>query len=245
MLTHAEPRLKPLPDPFLASAANTGTQKRSHSYSGYIPYHLRLTLENLGNGAHNGHSVSPRCAVAASGSADAGCPPQFCPDTDSETETYVWTQSSRGTLSGVPPPVWNLPLPNVWTVNRVHSGLPPVKNTRYVPYCLQLPSVPAGADYMRQTSMQHNKGVPNVSAAELTSGSRQLVSAGSTRHDGGQCKPCAFVHKGRCTNGTSCDFCHLCSPGEKKRRQREKIKQVKAFCRVRKERFRSIQFYNQ
>ena len=114
MLTHAESRLKPLAHPFLASAANTGTRKRSHSYSGYVLYHVRLTLENLGNEAHNGHRASPRYAVAASSSVDAGCPPQFCPDTDSETETYVWTQSSRGTLSGVAPPVWNLPLPARW-----------------------------------------------------------------------------------------------------------------------------------
>ena len=40
-LTHAEPRLKPLGDTFQASAAETSTHKRSHSYSGYIPYYLQ------------------------------------------------------------------------------------------------------------------------------------------------------------------------------------------------------------
>ena len=37
--THAEPRLKPLGDPFQASSAETSVHKRSHSYSGYIPYY--------------------------------------------------------------------------------------------------------------------------------------------------------------------------------------------------------------
>jgi len=49
-------------------------------------------------------------------------------------------------------------------------------------------------------------------------------SLGSLGHAQGQCRPCAWIHKdaGGCRNGTSCSYCHLCPPGELKRRKREK-----------------------
>jgi len=50
------------------------------------------------------------------------------------------------------------------------------------------------------------------------------ASIGSIEHATGQCRPCAWVHKDAsgCTNGASCTYCHLCPPGELKRRKREK-----------------------
>merc|ERR1712032_1318311 len=46
-------------------------------------------------------------------------------------------------------------------------------------------------------------------------------SLGSRGHHVGQCKPCAFLYSEEgCENGLSCVFCHLCPPGEKKRRQK-------------------------
>jgi hypothetical protein len=50
-------------------------------------------------------------------------------------------------------------------------------------------------------------------------GSDQLPTVGSVGHYLHKCKPCAFVYKKGCTNGTECQFCHLCEPGEKRRRQ--------------------------
>mmetsp|Transcript_60442 Transcript_60442/g.167429 ORF Transcript_60442/g.167429 Transcript_60442/m.167429 type:complete len:258 (+) Transcript_60442:68-841(+) len=62
-----------------------------------------------------------------------------------------------------------------------------------------------------------------TSADELPGpGSAELPSLGSAGHFTGQCKPCVFVSKRGCKSGTACDFCHLCGPGEKKRRQRER-----------------------
>jgi len=53
-------------------------------------------------------------------------------------------------------------------------------------------------------------------------GTAQLPSLGSALHHLGRCKPCAFQRTKGCSNGKDCCFCHLCPPGEKKRRQREK-----------------------
>lgn len=49
-----------------------------------------------------------------------------------------------------------------------------------------------------------------------------LPTVGSAGHIIGACKPCAFIFKGGCQSGTSCQFCHLCSPGEKQRRRKER-----------------------
>jgi hypothetical protein len=67
-----------------------------------------------------------------------------------------------------------------------------------------------------------------------SAGNAGLASMGSALHDAGRCKPCAFVHSKGCTDGAMCQFCHLCEPGEKKRRQREKLKCRKAAYRLRK-----------
>lgn len=48
-----------------------------------------------------------------------------------------------------------------------------------------------------------------------------LPSIGSSRHQMGTCKPCAFFHTRGCQNGKSCVFCHLCPPHEKQRRRRQ------------------------
>lgn len=54
-------------------------------------------------------------------------------------------------------------------------------------------------------------------------GSPELPTAGSAGHRFGGCKPCAFAHTKGCENGVNCQFCHLCEPGEKKRRQKQKV----------------------
>lgn len=47
-----------------------------------------------------------------------------------------------------------------------------------------------------------------------------LPNLGSAMHHQGQCWPCSFFHTRGCENGDSCQFCHLCGPGEKKKRLR-------------------------
>lgn len=52
-----------------------------------------------------------------------------------------------------------------------------------------------------------------------TLGSPGMPTVGSVGHWFGTCKPCAFAFKG-CQNGSACQFCHLCLPGEKQRRRK-------------------------
>lgn len=54
-----------------------------------------------------------------------------------------------------------------------------------------------------------------------------LWSVGSSAHDIGTCKPCAFlwkdITKPGCQNGRECVFCLLCPPGEVKKRKKQKM----------------------
>lgn len=45
---------------------------------------------------------------------------------------------------------------------------------------------------------------------------------GSSRHDHGDCNSCGFYYKGRCNAGMACEYCHLCSKGDVRRRNRKK-----------------------
>eukprot|EP00446_Apocalathium_sp_SHHI-4_P039538 CAMPEP_0177346600 /NCGR_PEP_ID=MMETSP0368-20130122/29272_1 /TAXON_ID=447022 ORGANISM="Scrippsiella hangoei-like, Strain SHHI-4" /NCGR_SAMPLE_ID=MMETSP0368 /ASSEMBLY_ACC=CAM_ASM_000363 /LENGTH=382 /DNA_ID=CAMNT_0018808263 /DNA_START=46 /DNA_END=1191 /DNA_ORIENTATION=- len=69
--------------------------------------------------------------------------------------------------------------------------------------------------------------LPGVAPAPSANGNpgRQVRSSlGSVEHVAGLCKPCAWVHKDAngCKHGASCSYCHLCPPGELRRRKREK-----------------------
>jgi len=59
-----------------------------------------------------------------------------------------------------------------------------------------------------------------------------LPSLGSIGHSVGNCKPCGFLHKAGCGSGAQCNYCHICEPGEKKRRQREKRETLRDAARL-------------
>lgn len=50
----------------------------------------------------------------------------------------------------------------------------------------------------------------------------ELPSVGSAKHAEGLCKRCCFFPKGRCLNGTDCEFCHF--DHEKRKRKKKKKK---------------------
>lgn len=53
-------------------------------------------------------------------------------------------------------------------------------------------------------------------------------------HIRGECSPCAyfFGKVDGCRQGLDCSFCHLCVPGEVKRRKKEKVKALKEQARI-------------
>merc|ERR1712183_673857 len=55
----------------------------------------------------------------------------------------------------------------------------------------------------------------------LELGSPECPTVGSKGHRFADCKPCAFLYTKGCANGVQCSFCHLCEPGEKKKRAKE------------------------
>lgn len=79
----------------------------------------------------------------------------------------------------------------------------------------QLPIPPAPAQ-TRVLRLSDALSLPSL-------GSPQLPTVGSAGHCNGTCKPCIHVDKeAGCKNGVQCLFCHLCPPGELKRRQQAK-----------------------
>jgi len=68
-------------------------------------------------------------------------------------------------------------------------------------------------------------GLWSTGSANHHVGSLGLWSAGSANHHLGTCKPCAFLWKDAngCENGMSCNFCHMCPPGEVKLRKKQKL----------------------
>merc|ERR1712196_539610 len=72
-------------------------------------------------------------------------------------------------------------------------------------------------------------------------GSMLMPTIGSMGHDIGRCKPCAFAYTKGCADGVNCKFCHLCEPGEKKRRRKEKLACRREAARARRESARARQ----
>lgn len=75
------------------------------------------------------------------------------------------------------------------------------------------------------------EGMPMPADSEL--GKPLLPTMGSRAHYTLECKPCAFMWKDGCKSGISCIFCHLCEPGEKKKRKKDKHNVVKGMRQLR------------
>jgi hypothetical protein len=67
---------------------------------------------------------------------------------------------------------------------------------------------------------------PPVAPDHPLLGSPECPTIGSALHCQGACRPCAHAFTKGCANGVGCQFCHLCEPGELKRRQRERRVQL-------------------
>jgi len=78
----------------------------------------------------------------------------------------------------------------------------------------------SGSGYIPASDGRGAADAARETQAEMGTG----PSRGSALHPWGACKPCAFVFQEGCANGADCDFCHLCEPGERKRRKKERRK---------------------
>mmetsp|Transcript_44367 Transcript_44367/g.102487 ORF Transcript_44367/g.102487 Transcript_44367/m.102487 type:complete len:319 (-) Transcript_44367:285-1241(-) len=98
-----------------------------------------------------------------------------------------------------------------------------------VPWPLGIPPPPAEPPVLLPTALL-NDTAPPAQAPVLPEAVTPmgLPSVGSAKHlhRRGKCRPCAHVHSAEgCKNGAECTFCHLCPPGELKRRHKEKRQQ--------------------
>merc|ERR1711879_426602 len=72
--------------------------------------------------------------------------------------------------------------------------------------------------YLPEPMQQSPPGLPEM--PKPTTGLQGLPSIGSWDHHLGTCRPCAYFGERGCESGASCQYCHICPPGELKRRQK-------------------------
>jgi len=146
-----------------------------------------------------------------------GLPPglsSFCSSTSIDDD--LAPAQSQDVYSS-PPPAYEPVLPNLQPV-----ALPP-------PPPMAPPSLPAAAHISELTSLMPPPPPPQAPQLRIAEslpatrlGTPEMPTVGSSGHFLGTCKPCAFLFTKGCGSGVDCSFCHLCPPGEKKRRQKIK-----------------------
>jgi len=112
-------------------------------------------------------------------------------------------------------PTQNIPVKNTF-IEFPNVNTPPFGTSRVVRSC------PPG-----EIVDKENAGnLPPTSAMPFAEGCGGCAeeSCGSFGHPH-DCKPCAWFHHARgCQRGENCEFCHLCPPGEIKRRKKDKYR---------------------
>jgi len=132
---------------------------------------------------------------------------------ETPTNTFSMLPSDGGWPCPIPPPPVAPPVVAPPTQQQAASAVPPEPPAG-------LPAEPAaGSARAKKTPvLMLSEAVPQPAV-----GSSELPTVGSQAHRWGTCSPCAYAHSSRgCKNGVECPFCHLCDPGELKRRQKMK-----------------------
>lgn len=86
-----------------------------------------------------------------------------------------------------------------------------------------------------EPAREEDQSGQEVSPRVLLLSEALVPSVGSALHEQGKCRPCAFLHRADmdpkdgverpgCVNGKDCGYCHLCPPGEIRRRKKEKLR---------------------
>jgi len=97
--------------------------------------------------------------------------------------------------------------------------------------CLGVPALHRPVHEKQPFNLQSKQQVEQL-LSDGFDGDPSAISAGSAEHGSGNCKPCAFLHTKGCENGSNCTFCHLCEPGEKKRRRKDKMEMQKSLRKL-------------
>jgi len=137
----------------------------------------------------------------------------FGSDCETPTAAFSMLPSDGGWPCTIPPPPVTLPVSAPPMPQQAASVMPPELSAGL------LAEPASGSAWAQKT--------PFMMLAEAGSqpevGSNELPTVGSQLHRWGACSPCAHAHSSRgCKNGVECQFCHLCEPGELKRRQKLK-----------------------
>jgi len=100
--------------------------------------------------------------------------------------------------------------------------LPPPPATRAPDFLpTRSPSPPPPPSFSQATELPVPLRLAQV-FPEPDVGTDDAPTLGSRNHRFGTCRPCAFKYTKGCGNGVNCEFCHLCEPGEKKRRAKDR-----------------------
>merc|ERR1712048_399776 len=148
-------------------------------------------------------------AMAAAEAAQVEC----AVGTSDCVETWCLTQF----LATIPPPPFAPPV----LAATLEPTLPPPQ--WHVPGALsEQPDIAAELPVPPPPSMPLLSIPEEISQPML--GTPEMPTVGSLNHCTGTCRPCAHAHSRGCKNGVQCNFCHLCPPGELKRRQKARMK---------------------
>jgi len=162
-----------------------------------------------------------------------GAPPglEEAAEEDEEDESEEATpapESGAAWPASIPPPPLAPPiLAETPVLAEIAPPPPPLQEPSLASLAPSMPLVPAPQLLPPQLPLQMLQGPAfwfsdSVPLPQPVLGSAELPTAGSDRHRFGDCKPCAYANIKGCQNGTQCQFCHLCPPGELKRRQKAK-----------------------
>jgi len=82
----------------------------------------------------------------------------------------------------------------------------------------------------REAALSRSRSAPEILGLLGSMREQASSEAMEQAHKAGTCKPCAYFHQKEdgCRWGFECEFCHVCLPGEIKKRKREKVKAMKA-----------------
>ncbi|CAE7443358.1 unnamed protein product [Symbiodinium sp. CCMP2592] len=128
---------------------------------------------------------------------------------------------AEGVAPLAPPPDWEPTLPP--QVLRLEEALKDEASVSQVHQAAALAAAAAiAASHEEQVAAANAFASAWAPTAAQQGAALGEPSAGSAGHYQGQCRPCAFSTTKGCSSGNECQFCHLCAPGEKKRRQKAK-----------------------